>query len=552
MKRLQKNLNSIGGLLLVVLIVIFIAYTSQKLTYGVQNQYSGKTQIINEHFVQVTSDGIFSVEIPGYLEAMDGTVLIKTSVTDQLIDGGGIGFYSINSYVQAYLDDRLIYSNYNFEKYGYTVEVGNVWNHFELKPHLNDEKELIIKFSSLNKGGHIKVGNIYSGDQQDIFSLTLKMDYYMYAIMLLLQVLGYFVLFFRYAYRKKIAINPSVGMLGIGAILASAVVFTFSNMVTFDFMSGYMLKVMAYSTILLCSVAVVGYVVQLDFLPKRKPLLVLMGICILWAVGFAVSHIFYPRLFGFWTYVFFSVLFIGLIGDCILQLSEAYVRGNSGVRVLLWSLLFLFITVLADIALNLSTNIDGLLFSLIGVAIFFLSNSVYEIQSTSNHYEWAERMNYYKELARTDQMTGLKNRVCFVEDSYRYNNQPEGLSTVSFDVDNLKSVNDNYGHSMGDDMIVTAARLIQSSFGRICQCYRMSGDEFLCIGYLETEKLEEMLKQFRESVLEADESKNYRFRVSAGVAVFDSRQDSSIEDMLSRAEKAMYQDKRSAKVFRRF
>lgn len=52
---------------------------------------------------------------------------------------------------------------------------------------------------------------------------------------------------------------------------------------------------------------------------------------------------------------------------------------------------------------------------------------------------------------------------------------------VTFDLNNLKSCNDNYGHRVGDAYIINAARIIENIFERYGKCYRIGGDEFCCI-----------------------------------------------------------------------
>jgi diguanylate cyclase (GGDEF) domain len=82
----------------------------------------------------------------------------------------------------------------------------------------------------------------------------------------------------------------------------------------------------------------------------------------------------------------------------------------------------------------------------------------------------------------SDVLTGLKNRYGFEEDSQRLFEQVKDsertLAIISIDMDNLKGINDNYGHAQGD----VALRAIANSICAACyaneQCYRIGGDEF--------------------------------------------------------------------------
>lgn len=544
---IRKYFGRTNYILFAALFFTLIIFFSLKRGYVLENQYSMQIEKINDLFMVETSDGVFNASLPGYLDTVDGLAVIKAPITAQMIDNGGIGFYSISTYVRVFLDDEMIYSNFYFDRHNDPVEVGNVWNHFEVEPFFKGKKELIIELRSLSDMGYIKMGNIYVGDQQDIFTHALKQDNYLYWIILVLQVIGIFALFFRFSYRKTMVLNPSIAMLGIGAIFASIAVFSFSNIVAFDFMGGYPLKLLGYSSIMLSMVSIAGHVVQIPSLEKRRDLMILMGFGIVWVLGMVTSHILVPRVIRPYLLFSFLIFLIAILGSCMILVDDLYRKGRTEVRLMRWSLFMLFLVIMLDVVLNYSTNIDGPMFSFVGTALFFAANTIFEIEATSTHHEWAAQMNHYKELARTDQMTGLKNRTCFTEDAEYYNKPTDKLAAISFDVDDLKTVNDNYGHAVGDDMIITAGDLINYCFARHGSCYRMSGDEFLCILEAEPVMVEALIKDFRKVIADAQKRKNYRFRVSAGVAYFDPKEDDGIEDVIARAEKEMYDDKKNGR-----
>ncbi|MBK0023994.1 diguanylate cyclase [Ochrobactrum sp. S46] len=89
-----------------------------------------------------------------------------------------------------------------------------------------------------------------------------------------------------------------------------------------------------------------------------------------------------------------------------------------------------------------------------------------------------ERLLEHRRLAFTDVLTGLPNRAKF-NDTLQ-NALPQDWSLLLMDVDNLKAINDTFGHAAGDDLIsVVAARLSQTVAPR--PAYRLGGDEFAVI-----------------------------------------------------------------------
>ena len=81
-------------------------------------------------------------------------------------------------------------------------------------------------------------------------------------------------------------------------------------------------------------------------------------------------------------------------------------------------------------------------------------------------------------LSETDRMTGLLNRVCGelkVEESLKNGN---GGLFILLDVDHFKSFNDNYGHDVGDKVIISVANSLKAAFRENDIVFRLGGDEF--------------------------------------------------------------------------
>lgn len=88
-------------------------------------------------------------------------------------------------------------------------------------------------------------------------------------------------------------------------------------------------------------------------------------------------------------------------------------------------------------------------------------------------------------LSYTDQLTGLKNRRFAIEELNKFWNMSivnnSNLTCMMIDADDLKSINDNYGHDCGDIVIRTLAETLQSSINKPNIVCRLGGDEFLII-----------------------------------------------------------------------
>ena len=125
------------------------------------------------------------------------------------------------------------------------------------------------------------------------------------------------------------------------------------------------------------------------------------------------------------------------------------------------------------------------------------------------------------------------------------------FALVMVDLNDLKTVNDTYGHDHGDKYIIGACHLTCEVF-KHSPVYRIGGDEFVVvlkgIDYLDRETLVEALRN-RFNALEGDLSREpwERYSAAVGIAVYNPELDSSTDDVLHRADEAMYENKRACK-----
>lgn len=163
----------------------------------------------------------------------------------------------------------------------------------------------------------------------------------------------------------------------------------------------------------------------------------------------------------------------------------------------------------------------------------------------SNQLFFLEKSNQ----ALTDQMTGLYNRYYLMEQfgsllerSKRYQ---EKFCVVVFDIDNLKEVNDLYGHLAGDQIIKSFALSLQSTSRRSDIIARFGGDEFVAI-YLMTdlEEIQKKLESINSSLMFkiGDKTLNLIFSFSYGISSFP-RDGSSYVELINYADERMYQKK---------
>jgi diguanylate cyclase (GGDEF)-like protein/PAS domain S-box-containing protein len=159
-----------------------------------------------------------------------------------------------------------------------------------------------------------------------------------------------------------------------------------------------------------------------------------------------------------------------------------------------------------------------------------------------------EKLRY---LSMHDAMTGLYNRAYFTEELKRLENgRFEPVSIILCDLDYLKNINDTYGHTAGDETIITAAQLIKSCFRSNDVVARFGGDEFAIVVPISSETVcRTLADKIRTAVAEHNKLSPFVIGISIGYAVRSNIQ-YSVQDVLKQADQAMYADKASRRVLR--
>lgn len=157
-------------------------------------------------------------------------------------------------------------------------------------------------------------------------------------------------------------------------------------------------------------------------------------------------------------------------------------------------------------------------------------------------------------MADHDPLTGLLNRRRFEEDlrALIQLDRQRGVAVMVIDLDNFKFVNDSFGHSVGDSLIVRTAELLSSRLRSEDTLARQGGDEFVLvlrdIGPEDAQAMGQELVELIGREVRA-EGAEHAFRVTAsiGVAVAVEGQEIPYETLLSQADIAMYEAKESGR-----
>lgn len=153
-------------------------------------------------------------------------------------------------------------------------------------------------------------------------------------------------------------------------------------------------------------------------------------------------------------------------------------------------------------------------------------------------------------LAYTDNLTKLGNRYALERDARKC--VLERTSIVSMDLNLLKMVNDTFGHAGGDMLLQSAAKCMTSVYDQV---YRVGGDEFIALlDGKDSDDLQRLYDRLKRKITEMNDSRKdygafsreteFRLSIAVGYSAYAAG-DSSYEQIMSRADAAMYAEKKT-------
>lgn len=223
---------------------------------------------------------------------------------------------------------------------------------------------------------------------------------------------------------------------------------------------------------------------------------------------------------------------------------------------------------LLDVARNLSIVMldgaqDNAFFVRIGVSILCLGILLDIYSGYMSQHKKASLAVTFKDIAFLDELTGIGNRSAFaryemdlealIKELSAKADDSQSIIYASLDLNDLKYVNDNLGHAIGDVYIKTAARILRTSF-HSANIYRVGGDEFslFITGKDARADYEGGLKRMLRAQEEYNRTANSGIRMEFAYGVsewryFDMR---TLHQLEVDADKAMYAKKREMKIER--
>lgn len=178
--------------------------------------------------------------------------------------------------------------------------------------------------------------------------------------------------------------------------------------------------------------------------------------------------------------------------------------------------------------------------------------SIAELKSRVSNYE--TKLKTVEELALKDSLTGIANRRCAEGRMEWYAAQKQVFSAAMLDLNGFKAINDRHGHTVGDGLLRQFAIELQNSMRSTDLVARWGGDEFIVVLNCELAATKPQIDRIRQwtfgdyTIQVGNGKANLKVDVSAAIGVAQWVPGMPRQQVIEKADAAMYQDKKQLRV----
>lgn len=476
-----------------------------------------------------------------------GTVSVEESV------GNVLAFYSAHQNVEVYVDGELIYKYPVANNNPLSDSPGYCWNFVSL-PHNTNDVELI--FTSPYDSYLKNIPAFYIGNDFSLPAFIITENIFPFALCIIMFVLGFVLVAYHLFISHNISTSGKLLKLGIFSLFLSIWSINECNITTLILKNNLVTSYLSFLSLMLLSFPFAMFV-QTFYEDNNKIWnwfckidLAQIIICIILSFTGIVDL----RKTLWTTHVMLCTLAIIIVVQSF-RLVKNGIHSHT-VKIHMACIIICVLTLLLDISGYYFGSMDGNTFGRLGFLTYIIVLGLSSARESTYLMKMGQEANAYQTLAYTDQMTGLNNRTCFNVDFEKLSEDPSDIAVIDFDLNNLKYVNDTFGHSAGDLYIKSCATILYEIFNGIGKCYRVGGDEFVAlVGKASTIDMTHYLAMLESSVDASNrdnKDSKMKMQIAYGYAIYSPDTDKNLEDTYNRADKIMYANKKEKKERQKF
>lgn len=524
--------------IIIVTSVFFSTVTNQLQPHDVQK--------FNQNWTLIYDGSETVINLPKDVNAKtDEAVTISKALTDAFKMKQTVLIRGSLSNVIVKLDGETIYEK-DFEENVFKT-YASIFHFIEI-PENSDGKTLEITIVSPYKNMTGQLNDIYFGSPSGIRDHLIS-EYgpkLVLALVWLFTSIVFLITNLIFTYKKQ----TQYTYISIFGILMSLWLLTESRILQLLINNDFLIGSLSYLSMALAPIAIMAFFKTSIF---RKDKYLFNGLIILFMINFVVIVLLHMTQIAsfFESAISTQILMVIAIVSTIYRMVRNCIQTKSR-DFRNYTILFIFFSLFLalEIMAFLLGDFDSTsVYASIGMLFVYIIVLTFNVINISRRLRESYQQKIYEEIAHTDQLTKAKSRFAFETDGeelfYKSNIK---LGLIYFDFDDLKHINDAFGHLIGDEALIKGYQLINDVFKPYGYTYRIGGDEFACLSIDVTiDKYNYLKDLLQKKINQTNEALPYVINISVGYAMKQPDLDQKLSDLVNRADQVMYLDKKNKK-----
>jgi diguanylate cyclase (GGDEF)-like protein len=524
-----------------IILIAFLGSTFEKVVL-----FDEDVTMFNNGWLYKNSDEkTVPLSLPVNLDMPSGSILkMSNTLPNNYAAGMSLSIKTTLQALRVFIDGKMIYEKCFHETWRFGNSSGSTYHIIRL-PEETKSKEIILELSSPYKNQIGELPYITLGSKTANIGYIFHKQLVPFIICCISLLIGLSYIFTHLYIDRLIKGSKSLLYLGLFTVLASIWSITETNMLQFIFPYESIEYLIAYLSLMLCPIPFLLYLKGSTHSSKN---ILINVLCMFQMINFIVTNIlafFHISNYRTMLPITHLVILCVLLLIIYILVKEIFYYKNKDAYFFAASIAMLGIFSFVELfRFSILDTFDTSIYFRSGLLIFIILTGL----STANKLIVTLRMGINAEaihnLAYTDILTGINNRTAYVQDIDEINKHLTSKSNIlvaMLDLNNLKSVNDNFGHKAGDALLINAANFIADSVGNIGKCYRIGGDEFaVIIKDSSKETIEDCKEKLERFVQEYNKISSIHLEIPYGITYFDSAKDHDLYGSLNRADQLMY------------
>ena len=548
MSKARRNRRILFFLLLTFIVgVVYLALTMPSEDYGLVKR---SLIDLNEGWTVEYEDTILQeVTFPRELHLAENTTYTATRTLPEVSsDSAMLRVRSSMQDIIVYIDGVEIFRDVKGNDGRFTVPDASLW-HFLSIPEGSSGKEITQEMVSPTRAFSGTLNELYAGEGIDLISQVVRENALKIILSILFLILGVFMLILS-AFVNNLEDNRLI-YLGGFAVLFSVWLFTESKVMQLFIGNRFIIGGISYMAIPLIAISYVLFLKESVF---QKYQSVMVGAALVFfvnLVGNVLLQVFGIQNFISSMAVTVVLVSIMIVSSMVLMIIEWKKYGNLQAKTMIMSSFIPAGFLLAEVSIFLLGRYEmtGSLTG-IGILLFFLQISYFTFRSVDKAIQSERESELLKRMAYVDILTGMGNRAAFEKcvDGLRRKHSGKQFRLAMMDINNLKYINDHFGHKEGDAAIRKCAEAMKKYLLPYGDCFRLGGDEFAAVLYdLDEETYQHLIRCMREEIHGVEDNHPYRVDIAVGSNVYLEERFSDFSSFIHETDLRMYENKRKVK-----